>query len=351
MNRVAIVVLVLAWTGAMWAMPVAPLVTRPGQPAYVDLVLELIASAEEEIQIALSDMRLYGNGATLPLLDALVAAAGRGVRVRVLVERREGEPYREQEAAVAYLRDRGVEVAGDDPEVTLHAKFLVVDGRWAVIGSTHWTWSALERSVQVDLAVDSPELAAFLAVFFDLLWDGRLRARPRLSEPPWPEPALVPLFDLPEGNLHASVIPELIARAARRVDVLLYRLVYYPQFADSPANRIVDALCAAAARGVQVRVLLEGGEDFPDLAQENRLSAAYLTTCGAAVRFDPPGTTLHAKCLIVDERDVMVTSANWSYYSLARNVEAGLALLGVPELGRPLTLMFEELWTTGRPLR
>jgi len=102
---------------------------------------------------------------------------------------------------------------------------------------------------------------------------------------------------------------------------------------------------------VRVRVLLEGGEDFPDLARDNRVAGSYLAACGVDVGFDPPGTTLHAKVLVVDGRDVVVTSANFSYTSLAQNVEAGVAVLGAPELGVPLRAWFELLWREARRLR
>ncbi len=333
-------------------MPVVPLWTAPDMPMYQGFVEALIASATQEVLAALSDARLYsGNGATTGLLASLAEAAGRGVRVRVLAERRDARPHPTQEAALAYLETRGVEVRRDTPEVTLHTKFLVVDRRWVVAGSTHWTMSALTRSVQLDLAVESAELGALFGQFFDFLWEGQLKTIPALPPLPWPRPAVVPLLDFPKGNLHAQVIPDMIGQARESVAVLIYRLGHYPTYLDSPSNRIVEALCAAAARGVEVRVLIESGEAFADLARGNRVTAAYLIACGIAVRFDPPGTTLHAKCLVVDGRDVLVTSANWSYYSLVHNVEAGIAVLGAPELALPLLRLFDEIWTQARPLR
>lgn len=349
MKRVAILIFALTLTGA--AMPVVPLGTAPDMPMYQGFVTALIAGADEEVLAALSDIRIYaGNGATAGLLQSLAAAAGRGVTVRVLAERRETGPLAEQRAALAYLEQRGVAVRWDAPEVTLHTKFIVVDRRWVVVGSTHWTMSALTKSVQLDLAIESAELGAAFGKFFDLLWEGRLTAIPQLPPQPWPRPAVVPLLDFPKGNLHAQVIPDMIREATESVRAIVYRLGYYPTYSDSPSNRIVEALCAAAARGVEVRVLIEGGEDFADLAHDNRVAAAYLVAGGIAVRFDTPGTTLHAKGLIVDGRSVLITSANWSYYSLVHNVEAGVAVLGAPELGRPLAGWFDALWDRARPL-
>jgi len=350
MKRIAILFLFFAWGGA--ALPVVPLATTPHDPMYSRFVVDLIASAEEEVLAALSDIRSYtADGATAGLLVALADAAGRGVRVRVLAERREEGPHPRQRDALAYLTGRGVEARWDTPEVTLHAKFLVVDRRWVVVGSTHWTLSALTRSVQLDLAIEAGELGDAFGRFFDLLWEGQLQVAPQLAPQPWPRPALVPLLDPPQGGLHSQMILEMLRAATESVRVLIYRLAYYPAYSDSPSNRIVDELCRAASRGIEVQVLVESGEDFADLERGNRIAAAYLSACGVAVRFDEPGTTLHAKGLLVDRRDVLITSANWSYYSLARNVEAGVAGLGIPELVQPLAAWFDTLWIRARPLR
>ncbi|MCX7750544.1 MAG: phospholipase D-like domain-containing protein [Candidatus Bipolaricaulota bacterium] len=345
-------ILVCLFSAVGLGIPVVPLGTTPEGRTYLGFVPGLLARAEREIVAALSDLRLYGgDGATGDLVAALVSAAGRGVRVRVLVELRREGPLPEQEAAVRYLEERGVGVKWDSPDVTLHAKFLVVDRRWVVVGSTHWTASALTRSVQADLAIESRELGAAFGAFFDLLWEGKLKVNPRLPPEPWPRPTIVPLLEFPGSGLHAALIPALLRGAKASVDLLVYRLAYYPAYADSPANRVVDELCRAAARGVRVRVLLEGGEEFPDLGGDNRIAAAYLAACGVEVRLDPPGTTLHGKVLLVDGQDVVVTSANVSYASLVQNVEAGVALLGARELGFLLRGWFDLRWGEGRPLR
>ena len=351
MLRVAICILGFLFGLCGWGFPVVPLVTEPGVPTYLTYVPSLIESAQEEVLVALSDLRLYQEGSTAPLLEALADAAKRGVEVRVLLERRgDDRATPEQLAAFNFLTQNGVETRWDDPEVTLHAKFLVVDRDVLVVGSTHWTYSALVNSVQVDLAIFSPELAALAAEFFELLWAGDLSPQPVLPDPPWPKHGVLPLFELPEAGLHTKVIPVLIARGQKSVDLLLYRFAYYPQYPNSPSNTLVKALIEAVRRGVRVRVLLEGGEDFPDLAQANRLVSTYLILNGVQVRFDAPGSTMHAKCLIVDDRDLLVSSANWSYYSLAKNVEAGVALLDAERLATSVASAFEGLWDSAFPV-
>ncbi len=328
---------------------VTPILSIPQVPRYFEWVLGAIENAEEEILIMLSDCRRYARPSRVnTLLDALAEAAGRGVQVKVLLERRDEIPP-EEEAAFAYLEKNGIEVRWDDPESTLHAKLLVFDRTEVVLGSTPWTYNGLFESVQVDFAVRSPTAAQTFRRFFGFLWEGRYRVEPRLGEAK--APALILLPEFPEGEaLHLEVAARLLEEAQKEIDLCLYMLRRYPW--DSPVNRLTDALISAAARGVRVRVLLEGGESWmePDFASDAREVATYLLLHGVEARFDPPGSTLHAKFLVVDGEDLLVSSANWAYYSLIKNVEAGVALLGTPALGSILADFFEALWAQARPL-
>lgn len=340
--------------GLGWAATVTPLLTTPANPAYLREVVARLGEAKAQVDVLLSDCCYYGEGdpESLPVMT-LAACADRGITVRLILDQFEDRPMSPtQQAAIQHLEAHGARVKLDDPQVTLHAKLIIVDRRFVIIGSSHWTYNALLGSVQVDLCCESVELAEQFTSFFELLWEGVDVAEVILPKPPWPEPLILPLPQPPGTALHAEVIPELIGRAEYSLDLLLYRLAYYPQYWDSPSNLLVDALIEAAARGVHVRVLLEGGEEFMDEAmiRGNRETAAFLLLHGVEVRLDPLGQTTHAKCLIVDEEDILVSSANWSYYSLEHNVEAGVAILATPELASLLRQFFEGLWARARAL-
>ncbi len=331
--------------------PVLPMWSTPETPVYLKVVPSLLAAAEREILAALSDIRAYSTDATDPLLSALEGAAHRGVSVYLLVEISDRPFYPEQEAALARLRRAGAKVREDSPDITLHAKFLVMDEQWVIVGSTPWTKTALTASVQVDLAVEEPELAALFRRFFFYLWDGKLDTKTEVPPFPWPGPALVPLLDFPDTRGTFAALQDLLAQAQHEINLLLYQLALYPEYSQSPSNLLLQALARAAQRGLRVRVLVEGGETDPSLSETNRLSAAWLLSQGVAVHFDPLATTMHAKCLVVDGRHVWVASSNWNYSSLVRNVEAGLLLLDVPALAQLLNTWFAALWENSRPLR
>ncbi|MEN3009506.1 MAG: phospholipase D-like domain-containing protein [Candidatus Bipolaricaulaceae bacterium] len=349
MMLAATIFLALALGLSAYAFPVWLLWTTPAEPMYLAHVPALLASAQSEVLLALSDLRAYPEGVTDPLLLGLRRARERGAEVYALVERGPGTPAPEQREAEALLRAWGIAVRGDHPDVTLHAKFLVVDGRFVVVGSTPWTKTALTRSVQVDLILDCPELASLFRAFFFRLWEGRLSAQTKLPEGPWPEPALLPLLELPDSLAHVRALSRVLAQAEREIWVLLYQATYYPQYPDSPSTRLLGELAQAAQRGRSVRLLCEGGEGG-EVGAANRLSGAWLSVHGVDVRLDPVNITMHAKALVVDGRHLLVTSANWTYSGLAKNVEAGVLFLGTPELAGLFARRFQELWDRSRAL-
>ncbi len=330
-----------------WAATVTPLLTEGNHPAYLDAVVEILDGAEFEVLVMISDLRYYGGGvpASAPA-EALAQASLRGVDVRVHVNLWR-EPWDTQDDARLLLEEAGAVFRWwRDPDASLHAKTLIVDRRWVFVGSTHWTWNAMLDSVQADLLVESPEVALQFVALFEFLWEGEQDVVAIHPEPPWSEPLLFPLLQPPGTEVHLEMLRPIIARAEHSVDLLVYRMARYPGMWDSPSNMLVDALTEAAQRGVHVRVVLEGGEAFMDetTVRATREAAAYLVLSGVDVRLAPPGETMHAKCLVVDGRDSVVTSANWSHYSLARHAEAGLVVLGVPELAGQLQDLFERVW-------
>ncbi|MBA3699112.1 MAG: hypothetical protein H0W78_09675 [Planctomycetes bacterium] len=136
---------------------------RPGSDDYHTTALRLIAGARARVTVALFVVRLDDDGPVQHLLNALAAAARRGVSVRVVLDRgrdwRTGAlDFKHQEVA-EHLRRSGVRVVLDEIERTTHVKVLVVDDRQVVVGSHNWTRSALTANREWSLLIDDPEIA------------------------------------------------------------------------------------------------------------------------------------------------------------------------------------------------
>ena len=102
---------------------------------------------------------------------------------------------------------------------------------------------------------------------------------------------------------------------------------------------IVHALEAAAARGVDVRILLDPSQ--PSSAP----SYAALRGAGVDVRwYRSQGELLHAKAIVADATAVLFGSANWSGGGFARNRELDIELPGACCSGRGMLAQMDLDW-------
>ena len=127
------------------------LVTRPGREIR-DTILAAIADSRRSIEI---EMFVLSDRV---VVEALVGALRRGVRVRALLE-----PTQPQNTtSMALLRGSGarvdffIPVAGEK----LHAKLGIFDGAMVIFGSCNWSHSGFTANHELDLAITSPALAA-----------------------------------------------------------------------------------------------------------------------------------------------------------------------------------------------
>jgi len=110
------------------------------------------------------------------LIDTLIAVKQKGVAVEVILDQNidfiqrkhvgEWETLVKSIRAYKRLREAGVRVFYDEPARYTHAKTIVIDGRMVILGSSNWTESAFDRSIEANVLVNSSELAAELLEYF-----------------------------------------------------------------------------------------------------------------------------------------------------------------------------------------
>lgn len=119
----------------------------------------LLASAKQEIHVTTPDF--------LPdrsICEELKEAVKRGVAVKVLVPgRHNDQPLTRSSSRLAYGRvlPHGVRIFEYQP-ARMHAKILIVDGTWSVIGSTNFDNRSFGLNDEVNVAVCDRGLAARL---------------------------------------------------------------------------------------------------------------------------------------------------------------------------------------------
>jgi phosphatidylserine/phosphatidylglycerophosphate/cardiolipin synthase-like enzyme len=231
---------------------------------------------------------------------ALAGAAARGVNVRVLLN---GGYYAKREttnaAAYRYLAGHRVHVRYSPTYFALtHQKTLTVDGRESAIMTLNFDGLYPSTRDYAVLDTQPADVAAIVAAFDADYAGRRMTASTGTGDLVWSPGAAAPVL-------------KLIGAATRSIELESEEMAYTPA---------TDALCAAAQRGVTVRVVMT-------YASEWRGDFARLNRCGVSIRlYHGQRFYIHAKLLITDGRRALVSSQNLSTGSLQRNRELGITL-------------------------
>ncbi|MER7546199.1 DISARM system phospholipase D-like protein DrmC [Spirillospora sp. NPDC127506] len=123
----------------------------------------------------------------------------------------------------------------------------------------------------------------------------------------------------------ARVLSQLVARARHELLLMTY--------SAKPYQPLRDALAAALARGVVVRIVVETLQGAGSALSGEEPAAAFrglrleLWHWPVARRSDDNGR-MHAKIAVADRRELLVSSANLTQAGVNGNIEAGLLVRG-----------------------
>ncbi|WP_434708070.1 phosphatidylserine/phosphatidylglycerophosphate/cardiolipin synthase family protein [Pseudomonas sp. R1-1] len=309
-------------------------------PQFFPRMLEHIAAAKEQIEL---ELYLVEAGACADtIVQALVAAAERGVRVRCLFD-----DYGSL-AFTLHLRQRltaaGVELrfynrlswrrwVGNFYRD--HRKLLLVDQCLAVVGGTGVTdefWTPGEDASEwheVMVQISGP-----LVIDWQLLFDRQWIAnRYRRAWRPAAHFGLPRLPRVPDKGEGMGRVAYADARQHRDILQSLFRALNSgqkriwmatPYFL--PTWKIRRSLRKAAARGVDVRLLLTGPRtDHPSVRYAGHRYYPRLLKAGVQI-FEYQPCFLHLKMVLVDEW-VSIGSCNFDHWNLRFNLEANLEAL------------------------
>jgi phosphatidylserine/phosphatidylglycerophosphate/cardiolipin synthase-like enzyme len=120
-----------------------------------------------------------------------------------------------------------------------------------------------------------------------------------------------------------AVVLEMITRATAEIILLGY------EFTD---HDLVELLAGASARGPDVIIIcdrIRGGSKRVEELWPNAVKAPKLFH-DRAREDGAPYASMHAKCLLIDGIDLLITSANFTFHGLHGNIEIGIRVSGQP---------------------
>ncbi|MFN0207562.1 MAG: phospholipase D-like domain-containing protein [Planctomycetota bacterium] len=301
--------------------------------------LEMFRSAKRTIDVAEFYFSNFDGSALEPIITEIEKSPARGVRVRLLAEKKFYKTYPD-------TLDRLAKVPGIDMRQydiskmtggVLHAKYFIIDGAEVFVGSQNFDWRALSHIQELGIRVRDVSAAMRYLDIYNLDWNlaagkpddtakpdvltkneeiviGGARVKAVFS----PKDLLVRAseWDLPQ-------LVEMLANARKTVRVQLLTYKCKPE----DAFELEASLCAAAARGVDVRVLVANWSKRRDPLE----SLKRLVASGVKVKFMnipewtggfiPFARVCHSKYMTVDGRASWLGTSNWEkdYFYKSRN--------------------------------
>ena len=307
---------------------------------YFPALERAIDSAQREVRL---ETYIFADDATgRRIAEAMARAVARGVAVRVVHDGFGSASHIGQVGD--WMRGQGIEVAVFRPETSwnklrrsrlrrLHRKLAMVDGRIAFVGGINIIDDLNmpePRSPRFDYAVcvEGPLLEPIHKAMCEL-WSrlhqhgidhlrAAIAAFPPVANAVGDHHAW---FAFRDNVQHRRDIEReyLTAILAAKSDILIANAYFFP------GRRFRRALLRARRRGVRVRLLLQGRQEY--LLQHYATRALYGTLLDAGVElYEYRPSFLHAKVAVVDDDWATVGSSNIDPLSLLLNLEANVVV-------------------------
>jgi phosphatidylserine/phosphatidylglycerophosphate/cardiolipin synthase-like enzyme len=148
------------------------------------------------------------------------------------------------------------------------------------------------------------------------------------------------------GELQACFTPgeDCTALIVRQIDGAKFELLV--QAYGLTSAPIIQALGRAKERGVDVKAILDRINE-----QKRYTAATYLKNHGIDVLIDDAVVIAHNKVMVIDRRNVITGSFNFTRAAQAKNAENVLLLTDDPALAEAYAANWERRATAARPYR
>jgi len=277
-----------------------------------DLNTKIIDASVSSVDVSIFSITIPDNP------DALIRAAGRGVKVRVIVD--EGHVYPKATKETASLMNApGIEfrtLRGTNSIGVNHNKIVIGDRAIAAVGSYNWTYSATHFNHENTFVMRDGHRVSGYSSYFDWMWSAaRTPAQGPSPELPVGYYGVPPQDPSPRESLNGTPVPaylfspgsdsqerlaEIIDSASGSLDVVTYTF---------SSKVLSEAVVRAKARGLRVRFMMD------KQMAKGSIAAKTVFDGGVEMRLTEGRTekgAFHNKFAILDRKVLETGSFNWA---------------------------------------
>ncbi|MCG9712211.1 cardiolipin synthase [Shewanella insulae] len=311
-----------------------------------DILNAIIKDVEQAQESVTMEFYIWHPGGLAnEVAKAVIAAAKRGVTVKLLLDAAGSRTFFNS-TWPSQMRAAGVTLSqalSVSPlrmffrrlDLRLHRKIVVIDNRTAYTGSMNLVdpryfkqREGVGQWIDVMVRMEGPAVPLVNAV---AAWDWEVETSKRCLPPPPGLPINTP-ENTPESDSLVQVIPSGPGMPEEVIHQVLLQSLYQasrkivittPYFV--PSENLLDALVTAAARGVDVNIIIPQKNDSTMVKWASRSFFAELLKAGVKIhRFR--GGLLHTKSVLIDDEHCLIGTVNMDMRSLWLNFELTLAV-------------------------
>ncbi|MCG2586094.1 phospholipase D-like domain-containing protein [Massilia sp. TS11] len=351
-----------------------PLETRLETPDLRDPITvwcEMFNQAKQQIDIGQFYAVSKPGAPFEQVLGCLEAAGKRGVKIRFLIEKKglnmSEEPTLTRLKAIPNLELRVLAYSQLTGDGIIHAKYVVVDGATAFVGSQNFDWRAFSHIHETGVRITDPTVAGQVQAIFNQDWSAQAALAAGQNVAPAPKSLAAPdtsakaflvaspaAFNPPGVGDSEKVLPALLAEAKSEVRV---QLLDYTPLSYAPGMRpyygVIDsALRTAAARGVKIKLMVSNwntekpGIDYlKSLALIPNVEVRIVTIPPHSSGPIPFARVIHTKSMVIDGKLAWVGTSNWAggYFDKSRNMEV---VMRDEKMAKRVAELHEQTWSS-----
>jgi phosphatidylserine/phosphatidylglycerophosphate/cardiolipin synthase-like enzyme len=334
--------------------------------------IELFDNAKSEIVIGQFYAVNKPGSAFEKVVEHLAAAGKRGVKIRFLLDQKgvglSEKPTIEQLKAIPNLEFRILDFNKLTGNGIIHAKYMVVDGAIAYVGSQNFDWRSFEHIHETGLRITDAKVAGQVLAIFNQDWRAQAltsqgQKAPALNVANVSADIHQGAFLLASPNQYnpsgvgnsETGLPALLAEAKSevRIQLLDYAPLSYGPKGTRPYYAVIDnAVRAAANRGVKIKLMVSNWNleqpalpYLKSLAILPNVEIRVVTLPVASTGFIPFARVIHSKTMVIDNQVAWVGTSNWSggYMDLSRNLEV---VMRNEKMAQRLAALQEQTWSS-----
>jgi len=286
-------------------------------------LLKEINSAKDSIDIA-----IYGIEAQPKLLNAIVNAQNRNVKIRLItdVDANNGSYYKDNKVLISKIKDN-ITDKNSSPKYIMHNKFLIFDNKKVWTGSSNLTSTDFSNfNTNYNILTSSPRIVNTYINDFESLYSGAFHISKNTKVP---QQLPIAAYFSPQDEIIKSKIIPLINSSTSYVYMPIFYLTH---------KELTSSLIEAKKRGVDVKIIIDATNAHAKYTVHKLLRAS-----GIPVKTENKAGKLHSKLIVIDDKYSIIGSMNFTKSGEKYNDE-NVIIIENPEIAKYIKSTFIYLW-------